>query len=212
MVNSANLTEEEIIHKLSQSHPAGIDENNRLSTYFTEPARHAAVLIPFLRSSEHGSPWHILLTRRTDHVADHKGQVAFPGGRAEADDPDALTTALREAYEEIGILPNDVSYLGTLEPLLTITNYRVVPVIGIIPWPYELKIHAEEVSRAFTIPLEWLADPENFEVRSRQVTFPESSIAQSLNVYYYQPYDGELLWGVSAEIMIHLLTRLGLLG
>lgn len=197
-----DLTESEIARRLSAPPTIIIDEGNSTGWVPAAP-RPAAVLIPFLRVD---NAWHILLTRRTEVVADHKGQVAFPGGRADPGDPSPDETALREAEEEIGLHPADVRILGRLPELITITNYCVTPVVGVIPWPYPLHIATIEVSRAFSIPLTWLADPTHHETRTRLI--PGTAI--QLPVIYFQPYDGELLWGVSAEIMVNLLVTLGL--
>jgi hypothetical protein len=83
----------------------------------------------------------------------------------------------------------------------------VTPVIGIIPWPYAFTLEPEEVSRVFTIPLEWLADQTNHEIRSRP-NIPDSDFPHLWNVIYFKPYDGELLWGVSAEITVRFMARL----
>lgn len=120
------------------------------------------------------------------------------------EDGDAETTALREAWEEIGVLPVDVDILGRLPRFLTITNYLVTPVVGQIPWPYDFKPAADEVSRIFTIPLDWLADPANREVRQRSLPPPFGAIS----VIYYQMYDGEILWGASARFTLTLVNTL----
>ena len=119
-----------------------------LLTRTQEKPKPAAVLMPLLRQD---SAWHILLTRRRDDLPEHSGQVAFPGGRADEGDATPEDTALRESREEIGLQPQDVVLLGRLQNYLTITNYLVTPVVGIIPWPYPLKLEAQEVSRAFTM-------------------------------------------------------------
>jgi 8-oxo-dGTP pyrophosphatase MutT (NUDIX family) len=130
--------------------------------------------------------------------------VAFPGGRADPGDPDPETTALREAQEEIGLDPADVRILGRMYDFLTITNYLVTPVIGVLPWPYPLRLAAVEVTRAFTIPLAWLADPANRQEMQRDLPPPLPPIP----VIYFQPFDGEILWGASAAFTVSLLDIL----
>ena len=100
--------------------------------------------------------------------------------------------------------------LGKLDSLITITNFRVSPVIGVIPWPYHFRLAEGEVDRVFTIPLTWLADPCHYEIRQRIISHPYSYHSEnvSLSVIYYQQYDGEVLWGVSAEITTRLLKTL----
>lgn len=163
--------------------------------------RLAAVLIPFLWCE---GGWRLLFTRRNAGLAEHSGQVAFPGGRMDAQDRTPEQTALREAHEEIGLDPADVRTLGRLRQFMTITNYLVTPVVGVMPWPYPLRPSPDEVSRAFTIPLDWLADRSNCEKRMRTLPAPFDSIP----VIYYKPYDGEVLWGASAYITLNLLDAL----
>jgi 8-oxo-dGTP pyrophosphatase MutT (NUDIX family) len=151
--------------------------------------------------------WHVLFTRRTSSLPEHSGQVAFPGGRAEPDDDSPEVTALREAHEEINLSPSDVQILGRLREIRTISNYCVMPVIGRIPWPYEFKLAREEVSRVFTIPLEWLADLQNHEIKFRELPSPHSPVP----VIYFNRFDGELLWGISAEITLNFLESLQLI-
>ncbi len=165
--------------------------------------RSAAVLIPFVRVEDE---WHLLLIRRAEHEDDlHSGQVAFPGGGAHPGDLDPESTALRETFEEIGIHPRDVRLLGRLNEFITISSYLVTPVVGVIPWPYTFKIAQDEVSRVFTIPIEWLADPANSEIRVRELPPPYKPIS----VIYFQPYDGEVLWGASARIHAGITQRTG---
>jgi 8-oxo-dGTP pyrophosphatase MutT (NUDIX family) len=172
-------------------------------------AKPASVLIPILNASENESSpeWHLLFTKRTDLVADHKGQVSFPGGRSDPSDLTPEKTALREANEEIGLKPDQVQVIGRLEQIITITNYLVTPVIGLIPWPYAFTLEPEEVSRVFSIPLEWLAEQTNHEIRPKP-NIPDSEFPHLRNVIYFKPYHGELLWGVSAEITVRFLTKL----
>jgi 8-oxo-dGTP pyrophosphatase MutT (NUDIX family) len=166
-------------------------------------ARPAAVLIPFYWDAE---DWHLLFTRRTESLEAHRGQVAFPGGAIEPGDKDAKQAALREAEEEIGIKPEDVDVLGQLENLRTITDFEIAPFIGTFPWPYPLKINPVEVANVFGVPLSWLADPTNLEIKDR--TLEVSGI--QVPVFYFRPYEGEIIWGATARITINLLKVLGL--
>jgi 8-oxo-dGTP pyrophosphatase MutT (NUDIX family) len=159
----------------------------------------AAVLIPLIWYDEQ---WHLLFTRRTDTVESHKGQVSFPGGGCDEGETTPEQTALREADEEIGLQPKDVRVLGRLPNLITITYFRVTPVVGVVKWPAVFHVGAHEVARIFTIPLAWLANPSNrwqFEMPGR-----------SRSLIAYQPYDGELLWGATARMTIDFLNILGL--
>ena len=158
----------------------------------------AAVLVPL--ASVDGE-WHLLYTRRTDRVESHKGQVSFPGGACDEGETTPEQTALREAHEEVGILPQDVRVLGRLTNMITITHFRVTPVVGVVPWPYVFRVGNDEVARVFTIPLAWLAEPHN----RWEFPFPERKRA----LIAYHPYDGELLWGATARMTVDFLNLLG---
>ena len=148
-----------------------------------------------------------MFIRRTSQVNDqHAGQVAFPGGRIEETDPGAIEAALREAEEEIGIHPSDVSILGTMPDIKTVTNFLVTPIIGQYKHPFTFKLQPEEVARVFTIPLKWLADPGNYEIIERSLTH----LGKPIPVIYYKEYKGEMLWGASAKITYNLLRILNL--
>ncbi len=171
--------------------------------YFNSYPHSAAVLVPLQKIA---GDWHILFTRRRSSLPEHSGQVAFPGGRADPEDDSAEETALREAKEEINLSPKDVNLLGRLREMRTISNYCVQPVVGEIPWPYEFELETEEVSRVFTIPLEWLADPSHHVIQTHALPNLESPVP----VIYFDIYDGELLWGVSAEITLDFMESLHL--
>ncbi|MGH2619214.1 MAG: NUDIX hydrolase [Anaerolineales bacterium] len=161
----------------------------------------AAVLVPLYLE---GSEWNLLYTRRTDLVDVHRGQVAFPGGRIEPSDRSAAEAAQRESEEEIGLRAADVQVLGQLNPLITVTQFMVTPVIGVIPWPYPLRPNHKEVAKCFGVPIRWLAEPANLEVHSRQPLVPGLSV----QVYYFKPYEGEVIWGVTGRITKSLLDLL----
>lgn len=164
------------------------------------PLRCAAVLVPLTLVQEE---WHILFTRRTDRVESHKGQVSFPGGACDEGETEPEQTALREANEEIGMQPQDVRVLGRLAQMVTISSFRVTPVVGVIPHPYAFKVSGFEVGRVFTIPLLWLASRKNFW------EFPMRDPERSLIAYH--PYDGELLWGATARMTVNFLNVLQIL-
>jgi 8-oxo-dGTP pyrophosphatase MutT (NUDIX family) len=200
-MTSNKISEAMIRARLKTANKLPID-NPYPDTFFSGPPQRAAVLIPFINTEE---GWEILLIRRTENDNDrHGGQVAYPGGRMDPEDPSPEETALRETWEEIGVHPREVKILGKLPPILTITNYLVTPVIGIIPWPTKLILAEEEVSRAFTIPLKWLQDPNNLERHQRTLPPPYGT----LEVIYFKRYDGELLWGASGRITVNLLNVL----
>jgi 8-oxo-dGTP pyrophosphatase MutT (NUDIX family) len=165
--------------------------------------RPAAVLIPMFRKED---DWHLLYILRAKVEGDmHSAQVAFPGGRLDPGETTAQQAALREANEEVGLQAGDVRLLGHLEDFITISNYQVTPVVGVIPWPVDLHPDEREVQRIFTVPLNWLAEEDNREERERI-----SPNGQSLQVVYFKHYDKELLWGVTARITLNFLEALKL--
>lgn len=159
--------------------------------------RKAAVLVPLL-AMEDG--WHLLFIRRSSEVQDHKGQVAFPGGAVEPQDENPIATALRESQEEVGLDPKTVQILGLMHSRNTITHYHITPVVAVIPWPFGIRMQASEVSRVFTIPLDWLAVPEHHSLRD----VIRSNGARE-PVYFFDEYDGELLWGITAAITLEFM-------
>ncbi len=161
-------------------------------------ARPAAVLVPLY---EEGGEWHVVLTQRTHTVSSHQGQVAFPGGRIDAEDASPLAAALREAEEEIGLRPADVRVVGELDHLLTVTQWRITPVVGVIPWPYLFTPNPAELSAVFSVPLSFLGDPANLVTEMRQPLLPGPAIP--VYHWYYRGYD---IWGASARILLNLLA------
>jgi 8-oxo-dGTP pyrophosphatase MutT (NUDIX family) len=163
-------------------------------------ARPAAVLVPLY---EQAGEWHVLFTLRTEHVETHKGQVSFPGGRVDPEDETRVDTALREAEEEIGLRQSDVTVLGQLDALLTVTQYHITPVVGVFPWPYEFVLSLRELSAVFGAPLRWLADPANLEIRYREPLAPGPRIP-----VYYLHYESYTIWGATARILLNLIEVL----
>jgi 8-oxo-dGTP pyrophosphatase MutT (NUDIX family) len=195
-----NLTESDIrarLAALARTPPAEAEPAN----YFNRPRRRAGVLIPFTRIS---GAWHLLFIRRSEFEDDHHGgQVAFPGGGEEPGDADIIATALRETKEETGLAPEAIRVLGTLNDVVSITNYVVTPVVGAFDSPYPFAADEAEVARIFTLPLAWLADPANARTETHTI-----SGGSSWPVIYYDRMDGELLWGFTAGLTRRLLTVL----
>lgn len=162
--------------------------------------RQAAVLIPFVRIDHE---WHLLFIQRATHEKDrHSGQVAFAGGKREEDDLDLQATALREAHEEIGIHPKDVTVLGELSHHYSISDFEITPVVATVTWPYQLTLQSSEVAAAFTIPLQWLANPNHYEINQREFN------GQLHPVIYFKEYEGHLLWGATARMTVSLIALL----
>lgn len=196
-----DLTREYIAKRLLDAQEnAPADEYAEMALKPDTRLKCAAVLLPLIRFDDQ---WHVLFTRRTDRVESHKGQVSFPGGACDEGETTPEQTALREAEEEIGVNPADVQVIGRLSRLITISNFRVSPIVGVIPFPYAFKIAGVEVARVFTIPLLWLAN------RSNYWEFPFGNSDRSLIAYH--PYDGELLWGATARMTVTFLKTLGFL-
>ena len=181
---SSSITEESIKKRLNQAMEAAspsLDGYAEIDLNQQTRLKCAAVLVPLVWMDE---DWHLLFTRRTERVESHKGQVSFPGGACDEGESTPEETALREAEEEIGVNPKEVRVLGRLVNLITVTSFRVTPVVGVIQWPMVFRLGQDEVERVFTIPLRWLADRRN----RWEFSFP----GRSRSLIAYHPYDGEL--------------------
>jgi 8-oxo-dGTP pyrophosphatase MutT (NUDIX family) len=160
----------------------------------------AAVLIPLFQDDD---IWKMLFIIRTQIENDrHSGQVAFPGGRAEQNDSSLLETALRETTEEVGIKPADVEILGQACSITTVTDYEITPFVGIISWPYPLQLSKVEVERILLIPVDWLADKRNYQIKKWK---SPSRPVNEIPVIFYNDFEGEMLWGATAQIVVDFL-------
>ena len=152
----------------------------------------AAVLLPLLLKD---SKLHILLTKRTQTVQVHKGQISFPGGVHDTGDESLLATALREAHEEIGLNRQDVEVFGPLEPISTVTSgFLVHTYVGLIPYPYPFQPNSREVAEILIIPFHYLADDGHWSLRSYHVN-------QNPFESYFISYENHLIWGATARIL-----------
>ena len=159
--------------------------------------RDAAVLIPIVARRPHAS---VLLTQRTPHLSAHAGQIAFPGGKIDAEDHTPAAAALREAEEEIGLTPTMVEPLGYLAPYLTRTGYRIVPVLGRVEPDHRITINPEEVVDTFEVPLSFLMTSTNHRRGSRQFN-------GKTRHFYEIPFNERRIWGITAGIIRGLYER-----
>jgi len=162
------------------------------------PRTDAAVLIGLVERP--GGP-QVLLTERATHLRDHAGQISFPGGRVEPDDPSVLATALREAQEEIGLDPFQVEILGELARYDTATGFRIHPVVGWLRPPFELRPDPHEVEDALELPLAFVLDPANH----RRQSFRRGPLTRT---YYVLPWQNRFIWGATAGILVNLSALL----
>ncbi len=145
---------------------------------------------------------HILFAKRTEGVSHHKGQISFPGGIVETWDGSRLETALREAHEEIGLPPEAVEVIGTLDDTETrATRFVITPFIGLVRQPVRYTPDGEEIERILEVPLAALLDPANF----REEMLERDGHTQP--VYFYD-YGGETIWGATARILKQFLDVL----
>ena len=160
-------------------------------------ARPAAVLCP-LRPRPEGHA--VVLTLRAGHLRAHAGQIAFPGGKVEPGDPSPLATALRESREEIGLLPDQVDVIGTLDPYATVTGFRVTPFVALIAPVWRPIPDPEEVEAVFEVPLDFLMDPAN-------LTLGSYTRAGARRRYYAIAWDRHCIWGATAAMLKCLADR-----
>lgn len=162
------------------------------------PLVEAAVLVGLILREE---GMQVLLTRRTDALRHHAGQVSFPGGRLEPEDVDAAAAAVRETFEEVGIVPAQIQPLGYLDAFTTITGFRVLPVVATIAADYVANPDPSEVAEAFEVPLAFLLDPANLGSLSLEHR------GRPRQVWEFS-YPGQRIWGVTAAILLNLRERL----
>jgi 8-oxo-dGTP pyrophosphatase MutT (NUDIX family) len=162
------------------------------------PPRLAAVLVPVVVREEDPA---LLFTVRSTGLREHSGQIAFPGGKMNTDEPSPLDTALREADEEIGLSPRHIEPVGYLDPYLSNSNYLITPVVGLVTPPFSLTLDPGEVADTFEVPMGFLLDPAHHELHERE-------IRGRLRRYYAMPYRDRYIWGVTAGIIRNLYERL----
>jgi 8-oxo-dGTP pyrophosphatase MutT (NUDIX family) len=160
--------------------------------------RPASVLVPVMRRKE---GLNVLLTRRSETMRSHRGQISFPGGRREEGDGTAAAAALREAHEEVGIPDTAVEIIGYLDDYPTITRYLVTPVVGLVEDVAEVRPCAREVAEIFEVPLPFLLEPGNFErkmISGRGVNVP----------FFELNFGAYRIWGATAGMLWNLAQNM----
>jgi 8-oxo-dGTP pyrophosphatase MutT (NUDIX family) len=156
----------------------------------------AAVLVPVV---DRDRPT-VLLTQRTAELASHAGQIAFPGGRIDPHDESPVAAALREAKEEVGLLPMLVEPIGYLDLYLTFSGFRILPTVARVKPDFTLTLNPSEVTEAFEVPLDFLMAPANHQRKTRDW----KGIARD---YYAMPFGERYIWGITAGILRNLYER-----
>ena len=156
----------------------------------------AAVMFPFYFKNDQS---YLLLTRRSDLVEHHKGQISLPGGSKDAEDADLLQTALRETEEEIGLKPQDIQVLGQTDRFLTNSHYCVTPFVGLFAYPYRFKISEAEIDYLIEVPLLHLLDDAHYETK-----ISSGNGTRWILHYYY--FKNEVIWGVTGFLLSNLFS------
>ncbi len=189
-LKTMELDEENIISPYSRS-----DEKNFKN--FKPPVKEAAVLVSFLHREDQPN---LVLTRRTLSLSNHKGQIAFPGGKIDKEDLSPSHAAIREANEEIGINQTQVKVLGKLPLYQTVTGYNITPIVGELSPPFIFKKAEDEVDEIFELPFEFMMDVKNFK--------KESIIYEGeRREFWALPFNDYYIWGATAAILRELAGR-----
>lgn len=174
-----------------------VSESPYPSAHHPDPVDSAVLILM------HGEPGQleVLLTKRSEQLSAHPGQISFPGGRFDDGDETLENTALRETEEEIGINRTDITLLGELTPVVTLTGFRIVPFIGYINILPELTIQESEVDSAFSVPLTWLIDEQNVSQISREI------LGQLMTTFILE-WQEHIIWGATANMIADLGYRI----
>jgi 8-oxo-dGTP pyrophosphatase MutT (NUDIX family) len=181
--------------------PAQHSSDFDLNPAFPQPPgqvlRPAAVLVAIQPAAEGAR---LFLTKRASHLKHHPGQIAFPGGKQDEGDATLEATALREAWEEIGLPGDQVEILGRLAPHETVTSFTMTPVLGLVRAAFAPRVDPAEVEEMFTVPLSHVLDRSRYRVEGRVWR-------GTMRRYYAVPYGPYYIWGATARILRGLAER-----
>lgn len=197
-----DVNRQSVLARLVAAPPPGIrrgDHDLNPDMLPDRPLTPAAVLVALV---ERPAGLTVLLTRRTDHLQDHAGQISFPGGRVESNDADAVATALREAEEEVGLARSLVTPVGRLDTYVTRTGFEVTPIVAIVEPPPILTPDPFEVAEVFEVPLSFIVDPGSRQRHSREY-------AGRQRYFYVFPWRDYYIWGATAGMLVNLADLLG---
>ena len=187
----------DIVDQLAGYHPGLLDARDDvmgLDDPFAKPLRSAAVMVPLIDNDDGPS---FILTRRSETLRHHPGQISFPGGTMDADDTTPWHTALRETTEEIGLTADQITPVTALDRYRTLTGYEITPWLALVAPPLDFRPQPDEVAEIFTLPLSVMLHPDAFEWQERQVNGFRRG-------YYMLQYQQHLIWGATAGILVNL--------
>ena len=193
-----NLTRIQRALGASGGHSSDFDLNPDVRPAAGRPLLPASVLVALV---ERGAELRVILTRRASRLRHHPGQVSFPGGKQEPEDATPLDAALREAREEIGLMPEQVEVLGAFDRHETVTNFKVTPFVGLVAEGFVAVPDRAEVDEVFEVPLGFVLDPANFQVHGRQWQ-------GSWRRFHAIPYGPHYIWGATARMLKTLAERM----
>ena len=157
----------------------------------------SAVLLPLVLR---GSVWKLIMTKRSNKLKKHAGQISFPGGKYDSRDKNLFNTALRETSEEIGVNKNNINIFGSLQSHETITGFRIFPFLGIISPHDELIKNSDEVEEIFEVPLTFVLEKKKFSRHFLNIKNPNRK-------YLAIPYGSHYIWGATARILYNLSEK-----
>ena len=188
-------------HNKTRTKPNLLESNRNIDSFPLQSNKNlipAAVLIPLVNKE---SEITVLLTKRTNNLNNHAGQISFPGGRVDKTDRHPEDTALRETEEEIGLKKRQIEVVGQLNDYVVGTGFLVRPIIGFIEPPFKVTPHENEVAEVFEAPLSFITNPDNFERRTRTIKGIERN-------YFAIQWKDRLIWGATAGMIINLFDRI----